>query len=385
MRLIFPVLSLAVAISTIGVDLAKPSPASPVCLNGLCRFDQLYAGMDAAGPDLNNLGELLNEDPSNPSAWCSYAELLWKRGNREGARFAFSRAVSLGPGMSPVLMRAANFEFSQGDEAEALALSKRILHQTGAFDEVLFSYFQRSPAGVPKVLAAGLPADLRAAKAWLAWVGQNGTDQDIADTWGWIKAQPVHDESLAVESVRLLWDRKAFELAQAVWADWVGPAGDYLKSDRLFNRRFQNPPQASPFDWKLETIPSVEVLRQDGVEMRFLGQENVRFSHIHQFATVSPGRYRFAAEIETHGLSSDQRPYFHVFDVEPQRKLDAQTKAVPADSGRSWITLDFEVPPHTRAIEVEFERRASTGEEKVGAENKISGTLHVYQVSLTRQ
>jgi hypothetical protein len=378
-RLIFPVLSLLLGISTIAVDLVKLPPSSPICLHGLCRFDQLYAAIGSDGANSKNLGELLNEDPSNPSAWCSYAEMLWKRGDIDGARSAFSVAISLGPTMSPVLMRGANFAFSQGQQEDALALSKRILQQTGAFDEILFSYLQRSKMEVPKMLAAGLPDDPRAVKAWLAWVGRHGTDQDIADTWTWIKTRRVCDQSLAIESVRLLWDRKSYEAAQAVWANWVGPAEGYLKSDRLFNRRFQNPPAASPFDWKLEAMPSVEISRRDGVDVRFMGQDNVSFSHIHQFATVSPGQYRFSAEIETHGLASDERPYFHVFDAEPLRKVDVRTPPVGADTGRSWILLDFDVPPGTRAMEVEIARRASESRD-----NKIIGTLHVYQVSLAR-
>ena len=377
MRLILPVLALAIAISSIAVGFAKLSASSPICLHGFCRFDQLFSSIDSEGADLKNMGALLNEDPSNPSTWCSYGELLWKSGDTDGARAAFSRAIALGTGMSPVLMRAANFDFSQGHEEEALALAKRILSQTDGFDEILFSYLQRSR--VPNALDAGLPPEPRAAKAWLAWIGRNGTDREIADTWTWMKRQHVCDEGLAVESVRLLWDRKAFEAAQAIWADWVGPADDYLKPDRLFNRRFQRPPAASALDWQLATIPSVEISRRDGVEIRFLGQENVNFSHIHQFATVSAGRYRFRAEIETHDLTGDRLPFFHIFDAEPVRKVDVQTAAVGANAARSWITLDFDVPSGTRAVEVEIDRRPSAS-----PDNPITGTLHVYQVSLER-
>ncbi len=378
MRLIFPVLALTITVSSIAVDFARLPASSPICLHGFCRFDQLFSRIDSEGADLKNMGALLNEDPSNPSTWCSYGELLWKSGDTDGARAAFSRAILLGPGMSPVLMRAANFDFSQGHEEEALALAKRILSQTDGFDEILFSYLQRSR--VPNALDAGLPPEPRAAKAWLAWIGRNGTDREIADTWTWMKEQHVCDEGLAVESVRLLWDRRAFEAAQAIWADWVGPADDYLKPDRLFNRRFQRLPAASPFDWKLEAVPSVEISQRGGLDIRFLGQENVSFSHVHQFATVSAGRYRFAAEIEAHDLTSDQRPFFHVFDAEPLRKVDVQTKAVPGNAARSWMTLDFDVPSGTRAVGIEIERRAS-----VSGDRPITGTLHVYEVSLARR
>jgi hypothetical protein len=376
-RLILPLLAFGFAILSVAIDFAKPAAISKVCLLGFCRFDELYASADAQGADLNNAGALLQEDPSNPSAWCSYAELLWKRGEAERARSAFAHAVRLGPGMSPVLMRAANFAFSQDDRKGALALSKRILHQTGAFDEVLFSYFQRPGEDVAAVLTAGLPAEPRAARAWLAWMDRNGTDQDIAVTFAWMKSQGLCDEELAVESVRLLWDRRAFEAAQTVWGSWVGEGGDDLTRERLFNGRFERRPTASPLDWKLEVVPSATMTRHDGVEIHFEGGPHGSISPLHQFATVRAGRYRFAAEIETRGLSDDARPFFHIFDAEPVRKVDVQTKAVEADAGRSWLTLDFNVPGGTRAVEVALEEQASP--------NSQTGALHVYGMSLVRQ
>jgi hypothetical protein len=390
-RFFLPILSLSVAVLSILVDFAKPSPAAGVCAQGLCRFDQMYSKIDSDGADNANLAALLMEDPSNPSAWCTYAERLAQTGNVAGAQGAFAHAVSLGPGMAPVLMRAANFDFSQGQWSAGFALSKRVLAQTGAFDQVVFSYLPHAKIATPQVLESALPAQQRSASAWLAWLKENGSDQDVLDTWQWMRTHRLDTRASALELTWTLWARRRYALSQQLWSDWLGAErGDYLNPQRLFNRRFQSQPNTSPFDWTLEGSPSVGVSRgspgKDGIEVRFAGTENVAFSGLHQFTTLPAGHYHFAAEIETHDLTTDQRPLFHIVDVEPRRKIDVSTQAIAENAGRSWITLDFDVPPAAytsggaQAIEIALERYASGK-----YDNKIAGILHIYQVSLTRE
>jgi len=240
----------------------------------------------------------------------------------------------------------------------ALRLFQRMLAQTGAFDQVVFSYMLRSGVAIPQLLAAAMPDDSRAAGAWLAWIGRNGIDQDVLDTWMWMREHKLGNQKLAIEAVWKLWDRKSFAAAQQLWAVWIGPAGEYPDRERLFNTGFDTEPVATPFDWKLEAPASVELTRREGLELRFRGIENVNFSEVHQFATVEAGRYRFAAEIEASGLTTEQRPFFHIFDAEPARKVEVQTKQIPGDASRSWITLEFEVPAGTRAVAVRRMPRA---------------------------
>ena len=384
MRFILPILSLSIAVLSIAVDYAKPSPAARVCAQGLCRFDQMYSKIDSDGANNANLATLLMQDPSNPSAWCTYAERLAQTGNAAAAQAALAHAVSLGPGMAPVLMRAANFDFSQGQWNAGFALSKQVLAQTGAFDQVVFSYLLHARLAIPAVLESALPSEQRAASAWLGWLKENGSDQDVLDTWQWMRIHRLDTRASALEFTWTLWARGRYASSQQLWSDWLGPErGGYLNPQRLFNRRFQDQPNTSPFDWTLEGSASVSVERKDGIEVRFSGTENVAFSGVHQFTTLPAGRYRFAAEIESHDLTTDQRPLFHIFDVEPRRKIDVSTKAIAPNAGRSWITLDFDVPPApdgAQAVEIVLERYASGK-----YDNKIAGTLHIYQVSLTRE
>jgi hypothetical protein len=348
-----------------------------MCALGLCRFDQIYSRIDAAGPNPGNLAALVNDDPSNPAAWCTLAETLAQGGKIEEAQAAFEWAVKFGPGMSPVLMRAANFEFGRGETQRGFALTRRILGQTAAFDDVIFSYFPQSGVATTELLSAAIPAEARAATAWMSWIARNGTGQDALDTWMWMTEHQLTSQAAAIDAVWKLWDRGSFAEAQRLWDTWAnGAQANAERPERLGNRRFARDPAASPFDWKLEPHPAAELLRREGLEIHFTGIGQPGYSNVHQFATVSAGRYRFGAEIETRGLTTDQRPFFHIFDAEPVRKVDLETKPIAPNAARGWVTLEFTVPDGMKAVEIAVERRAS--------EKPVAGTLHVYQVSLLR-
>src|ERR1700689_5153552 len=99
MRLLFAVVSLAITAWSLLLDHERPSPGSWMCRGGICRYDQIFATIDAEGANLGNVAALLNQDPSNPLVWCTYAELRSAGGQTEAAAAGFERAIALGPGM----------------------------------------------------------------------------------------------------------------------------------------------------------------------------------------------------------------------------------------------------------------------------------------------
>ena len=76
MRLIIPIAALLIAILSVSLDLFPPSPASPLCRYGACRFDQIFRAIDAAGATPKAVSTLVDEDPANPLVWCTYAQVL---------------------------------------------------------------------------------------------------------------------------------------------------------------------------------------------------------------------------------------------------------------------------------------------------------------------
>jgi len=372
MRLIVPVAALLIAALSVSLDLFPPSLTSPVCRYGACRFDQIFAAVDAAGAGPQAVSVLASADPANPLVWCAYAETLSARGEAQQAESAFDHAVSLGPGMAPVLMRAANYDFTHGRRERGFLLTPRILSETGAFDEILFSYLQHAGVPASAILGAAVPATSRPARAWLDWLRANGSDQELRDTWAWMKANRLLDEKSAGEVAWALWNRGSFGTSYALWTDWLG------RSELLANTRFDTEPRETPFDWALDSGPAVAVTRANGLEVRFAGTENVAFSGVRQFAVLPAGRYRISAEISSDNLTTDQGPLFHIFDPANPARLNAEGAPILGTVGRSWITVEFTVTQGTGALAVELERRPSQN-----FDNRIAGTLHVYQVSLT--
>lgn len=378
MRAIIPAASLLVAALSLAVDVIHPSPGSSLCRYGGCRFDQIFAGVDAAGAGRDAVAALVDADPANPLVWCAYAQVLSVRGETQQAQSAFDHAVSLGPGMSPVLMRAANFDFTHGRREHGFLLSARILSQTDAFDEIIFSYLQRADAPAAAPLGTAIPAASRPARSWLGWLRAHGSDQDLCETWAWMKRNRLLDERSAGEVAWTLWNRASYPAAYALWTDWLGSsrAGDSQRQ-LLANGDFRNPPGESPFDWVLGSLPSVAVVRANGLEVRFAGTENVAFSHVRQFTVVPPGRYRFSAEVASENLTTDQCPFFRIFDPANPSRLNVETGAIEGTVTRSWMGVEFVVTRGTEALAVQLERRPSQR-----FDNRISGTLHIHQVSL---
>jgi hypothetical protein len=383
MRPLFAVISLAITAWSLLLDHQRSAPSSWLCRRGICRFDQIFSGIDASGMDLGNVSALLNQDPSNPLVWCTYAELLSANRQTQPAAEAFERAIALGPGMSPVLMRAANFDFAQGFQDRGFEMTRRILGQTDAFNQILFSYLTRSGLPVSRLAGMAVPPLPSAAGAWFDWLRRSGSDLELRELWSWIWKNQLVDRRGATDFAWAFWNRKAFASAQDVWEDWLGRSGNgyllpqRLAPQRLANVRFEDQPNGSPFDWKVTPADGVEIRRNDGLEIRFSGTANINFANVSQFTTVSPGRYRFSAEINAEGVTTDEGPFFHIFDPGNPSRLSVESPPAKGTAARSWITLDVLVAPSTQALQIQIERRPSQK-----FDNKIGGTLHVYQVSL---
>ena len=383
MRLLFAIVALTITVWSLLLDRARPSPGSWMCRGGLCRYDQILSAIDdpGAGPSAllpPLLKPLLNEDPSNPLVWCTYAELLSANGQTQAAAAGFEQAIALGPGLSPVLMRAANFDFAQGRLDRGFELTKRILAQTDAFDQVLFSYLTRSGLPVSRLAGMAVPAVPRVASAWFSWLRGSGSDADLRELWSWMRKNQLVDPRSATDFAWAFWQRKAFADAQDAWADWSPLSGEgYLHPQRLANVRFADEPNGSPFDWALTPVAGAEIQRSSGLDIRFSGTENIDFSNVRQFTTVSSGRYRFSAEIEADDVTTDQGPFFHIFDPVNPGRLNVASPPAKGTVARSWITLDVPVASGTHALQIQIERRPSQK-----FDSKISGTLHVYRVSL---
>jgi hypothetical protein len=387
MRLVIALAALAISLCSIAADGARVSAGGAICRLGLCRFDQIFRSIDASGPAVSSLAELVNQDPRNPYAWCVFGDVLAGdalagEGDLVRATAAFDRAIELGPHMPPALMRAANYYFTHGELAKALRVSYAVLRQTDAFDQVLFSYFRllRIPTSQllgGRLLTGAVPATPRAARSWLDWVRANGSDQDLLETWSWMKSNGLLDRSAAAGALWTLWYRQSYAAAHRLWLDFpkVSPATG--TRELLTNSGFDEASSGGPFDWILEGACSVSLTQRDGLDVNFAGTGNIAFSGVRQGVFLKPGRYRFTAEVASEGLTTDQTPFFHLFDPAHPEAIHAASPQIKGTTPRSPISVAFQVPAGTQAVVVQLERQASSR-----FDNKIRGTLHLYRVSL---
>jgi len=377
-RILLPLAALVTALYSIAVEQATPSPAARICVRGGCRYDQMFSSVERHGASPAALAALVEEDPSNPHAWADYGEYLASAGERDSAEQVFAQSIGLGSGLAPVLMRAANFDFTHGRSGLGLALAPRILSQTSDYDEILFSYLNLFGLGPADLWGGSIRPSPRAARSWLRWTLNRSSDNEILTTWAWLKSQGLADEESAAETVKMLWQHQAYGEAHGVWLDWLGSrAGDYPRKQLLANARFEAQPSSTPFDWDLSPRPGVAYSRGKGLEIRFLGQENVTDAGVQQYAVVSPGPYRLTAEVSTRDISTDEGVFFEITDKEHPDRLRAQSD--PLLGSRLWgtTTLEFTVPAGTHVLRVQLARKASTK-----FDNQLAGVLWLHRLAL---
>jgi hypothetical protein len=370
--------STMLTICSLAIDRSQLSPDSWVCRQGFCRIDQVIDAMSSPEGRSTSFASLVLEDASNPFVWCTYADSLALNGERDKARAAFDTAVALGPDIPPVLMRAANFDFTHDRMDEEISLSNRILRETDAFDQVLFSYLTHSGLESSRYVDRAIPKLPRPAQSWLTWLRSHGSDEQVRETWAWMRRNQLLDEKTAESTSWALWRRGSFRVAREVWSDWLVPAGKgKTSSELLLNSQFQERPTASPFDWVITASPSIRLSRDRGLQVDFTGGDNADLL-IQQFTGIGAGQYKLLAEIESKGLSTEDRPFFRIVDAVDPERLDVRTAPIDRNRAKGTVALNFTVHPETEAIAIQLIRRRSER-----FDGKIEGTLHAYQVSLT--
>ena len=281
------------------------------------RARQQLAGVN--GPDVHEaialLREILQRDPQNPYRWADLGEAFLDTRQKEEARECFDQMLALAPRSAPFLLRAANFYFQVGENNQALPITAHILTLVPDYDLIIFSEYTRLVDHTEDVLQYGLPEDRRAVKSWLQYLMQAGRLDDVQRTWDWVTLRGYDDDSMAGEYAGFLVQQSHPETAVSAWAQHLGArAGDYRKSNYLFNGSFEFEPTPSPFDWNLGLIQGVEVARDCStagpgncsLRISFAGTQNLDFAAASQLAFVRSGPYRFHASIRTEGLTTDQ-------------------------------------------------------------------------------
>ncbi len=364
-RLMIPVALVVTASVTLWQDLAQPTPISVLCAAGFCREDQVKSAVSYT-----------NLDQVNPYKWAAYAESLDTAGNTAGAAKAMKRALALGPAIAPIHMRAFNFHLIHEHSAEVLKLGRRILELTPAYNGLIFADFVGTPTA--QILRDAIPPQSMA--DYLVWAQGARPTPELLEIWSWMRKNQLADVTSACGISATLWRRGEYEAAARLWAAWL-PADrrqGYLQSNFLSNPRFRVPFK-TPLDWAMDSPGRLETLQNDGLSISFPGTENLAYSNVSQMSFVYPGSYEFSAVVEGIGITTNEGPFFHLFDAEHPGKLNVVTEQLRGTVARRTVEVRFRVGPETKALLTQLERRTS---EKL--DGKIAGTLRIYEVSLRR-
>ncbi len=330
--------------------------------------------------------ELLQRDSQNPYRWGDLGEAFLDAGQRDEARECYGQVLALAPRSAPLLLRAANFYFQIGENNQALPITARILVLTPDYDSIIFSEYTRLVDHPEDVSQYGLPEDRRAAKSWLQYLMQAGRIDDAQRTWDWVAQRGYADDSLAGEYAGFLVQQGHPDLAASAWTQHLGArAGDYRKSNYVFNGNFEFEPTPSPFDWNFGHAQGVDVGRDCStaragdcaLRISFAGSRNLDFAAASQMASLTPGPYRLHASIRTEGLTTDQGIRFRILDAELPARLEVVFGQFKGTMPWTPVEQDFVVLPQTRLLRVQIIRQPSTR-----FDNKANGTAWINELKL---
>jgi hypothetical protein len=342
-----------------------------------------YGGGEGAVPAADLL-EFLRRDPAAPYRWCDVGESLQKAGRTAEARYCFSRALSLGPHIPYMLIRAARFHFDQGENAEALAMMASALEGNPGFDRTVFADYDRRRIGIHDVLRHGLPPNPGVWRSYLRWlVAREGSDGAIV--WTSAVQRGYADDTLAREYVAALLGKRRPDAAADAWALYAGSRSEgYLVSNRIFNGGFELDPTSSPFDWQIGARRGMTVSIDDDMcyagrrsaRIRFDGTENVASIDLSQTAFVPPGRYTFQAYVKTDRISTDQGVFFAISGT----GVSATTEKLVGT--REWwpVEASFQVPANAGLVAVTIRRTPS-----LKFDNQVRGTIWIDQVRISAE
>ena len=250
MKLLPSILALTVLLAGLAGRFVVNDPAR---LAALPAFAGVYSQIS---------GQVLRRDPSAPSAWLWAAEAMDLAGRTDAAEYCVEQAVEKGPNIPPVLMTAANYYFSNGKNAEAMALTSRILALTSQYDEAIFSMYRRLGIDLVYSLAGGVPNSDRAYRSYLVYKLQYGTPADAQLLWNRLVARGAVDDELANRFIKYLIANRMYDLDVTAWGDHSrNLAGPYPVENRLFNGEFEGELGGSPLNWQIRPAEGAEARR----------------------------------------------------------------------------------------------------------------------------
>jgi hypothetical protein len=252
---------------------------------------------------------------------------------------------------------------------------RRVLGLTASFDEIIFVYYTTLNLSPDSILRNGLPNEARPLRSYVRKIAKfSNDDSAIFYIWRRIRSQGAIDPPTASDVSSTLVTRRRNTLAYQIWRDFSPPKPP---DELLSNTTFGHQPLPSPFDWSIIPQDGMSFDLKDGLLVTFEGAQNLAFANVRQQFVPQPGPHRLVIEYSSDGLTTDQGPFFHLYEATSPSRLNLRTEMIRGTNPRQRLTLDFVAPPGAPLLTLQLERTPSQK-----FDNKIAGALHLYRVSI---
>ena len=277
------------------------------------------------------------------------------------ATYCFRRAVELGPHSSPILLRTANFEFQTGLTNDALLRLRRILTDSGEYDTIAFSLFDRLGGSTAGVLGSGLPDARRPAQAYFRHLIARDDFASSNLVWQWMQDRRLTDKPVGLDWVNFLLSTRHLAQAQSIFVHEAGQdGGDYPDKNLLFNGDFKSKPLNSNLDWRITPHSSVAAVVEDGaLHVKFTGTENVAYANVMHQGILTAGAYVLRAEMRSDKITTNEGVWLQLVDADSPGRLNLRTGPLTGTVPQRAERLNFTIIGEPRLIELRVMRTPS--------------------------
>lgn len=288
--------------------------------------------------------------------------------------------------MGPTLLRIAYFHFGREENEQALQRTRRILSETRALDDAIFSAFDRYEVPLNHVLLDGMPPTVESHQSYLRYLLKRRNVFASLETWKWLSAHGGATRELSSQLADLMLS--AGDAAAAAGIMQLLPAD--AQSNLIFNAGGEQDLTYSPFNWQHPVQDGVKV-RRDNRERRSgnwsiqveLAQARLRQPQILWTRIYAPpaGWKRLIVRgwLKVRDLVGSDGVSLRVACAVHPEKLAIRTAPV---SSRDWriAELLFDVPAGCTLLNIEFLLDSGFTET-----SGVSGSVWVDDLSATRR
>jgi tetratricopeptide (TPR) repeat protein len=373
-------------------EAAKLEPGNAEYWHQLGLFEQWDMEGDHLQQAVGYYQEAAEVNPRSDIYWMDLAGACEMLGETTRAREAYEKAKVDHPISPEVAWRYGSFLLRQDDTTKAFAEFRAALMRDPNLETSAIAQSWKAGASASQVLNEILPAQSQYYFVALDFFLSQQQDTAALLIWNRLldlkqplkiqQAVPLVNDLIAqnrVEEARGVWQQA---LAVTRWA--VDGSGD---RSVLFNGGFEHDLVNGGFDWQETPVQGASFAIDTGVahagarslRINFNGSVNQDFSQLLQWVVVEPRRrFRFAAYLQTEGISTDSGVRFIVYD--PHHPAVPQALTADLVGTHPWSLVDAELTtgPETRLLAVVLRRFPSRK-----LDNKLRGTVWVDDVSLT--